>query len=160
MAQWTVNKVPMGPGRGAVKHGPDDSGLTVHIKGGRVVRWEWTVTGDGERGSDYRDVDPGTGFHRGHVMSCQEGAKDTWLADSEHNIVPQTPTVNLSNVKRFENWRSENALDCTVVCVQPEENGLMTVEIKDSDPPIKTTFDPMSNNRFPEGWFFEPGPWS
>jgi hypothetical protein len=47
-----------------------------------------------------------------------------------------------------------------VVCVQPEENGLMTVEIKDSDPPIKTTFDPMSNNRFPEGWFFEPGPWS
>jgi hypothetical protein len=159
MTQWTVNKVSMSPPKGAKKEGPDESGLTVHLHKGRVVRWEWVVTGDGERGRDYRDVDPGEGMHRGHVMSCQEGAQDTWIADSEYNIVPQTPTVNLSNVKRFENWRSENALDCTVVVVQPEANGMMTFEIKDSDPPIKTTFDPMSDERFPDGWFFQPGPW-
>ena len=162
MSKWRINKVSMAVPEGAKKHGPDDSGLIVHTLKGRPVRWEWVVTDMGERGHDYKDYEPGEGNHRGHVMSVQEGAGDTDLADSELNIVPQTPTVNLSNVKRFENWRVENAVGCKVVVVQPEANGMMTVEIKDSDPPIKTTFDPLSDNRWPDDppWFTQPGPWT
>jgi hypothetical protein len=160
MTVWTVNKVSMSPPRGATKDGPDESGLTVHFHKGRVVRWNWTVTGGGERGRDYLDADAGTGNHRGHVMSCQEGAKDTWIADSEHNIVPQTPTVNLSNVKRFENWRSRKAVGCEVTAVQREANGMMTFEIQNSTPPIKTSFDPLSTTRWPDDWFMKPGPWT
>jgi hypothetical protein len=160
MTQWTVNKTSMSPPRGAKAVGPDGSGLTVHVKGGRVVRWNWKVTGDGDRGRDYLSVDPGTGNHRGHVMSCQEGAKDTFIADSEHNIVPQTPTVNLSNVKRFENWRSRKAVGCEVTVVQPQANGMMTFEVVGSTPPIKTTFDPLSTTRWPDDWFMKPGPWT
>ena len=161
MAQWTVAEISMDPPEGATKKGPDESGLTVHVANGRVVRWEWKVNADeGKRGRDYRKADAGKGNHRGHVMSCQEGAKDTWIADSVDNIVPQTPTVNTSNVRRFENWRCDNADGKTVVVVQSEKNGMMTVEIKDSTPPVKTTFDPLSKSEsWPDKWFLQPGPW-
>ncbi len=156
--KWTLDKKDLAPPRGAKKLGPDDSGLTIHTLKGRPVRWEWEVGSMGVRGTDYHDAEVSEGNHRGHVMSVLEGAQDTELADSTLNIVEQSPTVNLSNVKRFERWRSENAQGNKVIVVQPVENGPMTVFV-DSDPPVKTTFDPLSTERFPDDWFQDPGPW-
>jgi RHS repeat-associated protein len=124
---------------------------------GRPVRWEWEVGPKGERGPGYEAAEVDQGSHRGHVRSVNEGAGRNSIDDSPDNIVQQSPTVNLSNVKRFENWRVKNAQGEQVIAEQPDENGMMRWKMPGKG--IDTTFDPNSTNRWPDEWFKEPGPW-
>ena len=151
---------PMTAPKGATSLGTDKSGLSVWAKDGRPCKWQWTVGGKGQRGSGYRTAVMPKGYDRGHIMSCNEGAKDTRLADSPDNITPQTVKVNRSNVKRFENWRVDNAQGHKVTCVQPEAGGNMRVQVHDTagNKVVDTTFNPNSTNEFPDKWWHSPGP--
>ena len=86
--------------------------------GGVPVKWEYTVGAKGKRGSGYREVVVADKMHRGHVMAVNEGAQINAIDDGPLNIIDQTSKVNLSNVKRFENWRVANAQGCKVVVEQ------------------------------------------
>jgi hypothetical protein len=131
------------------------TGTRVTIKDGRPVAWEWNVGSMGQRGTGYRDVEVTAGNHRGHVRSVGEGAGVNPVDDSSLNVVEQSPTVNLSNVKRFESWRIRNAQGDYVIVEQPEPNGLMRVRIPSRQ--VDVYFDPRTVVRFPDGWFLEPG---
>jgi hypothetical protein len=121
---------------------------------GQAVEWRWNVGGKGVRGKGYREVDVPQGLHRGHVRSVNEGAGVNAVDDAAPNIVPQTPTVNLSNVKRFENWRVANAMGETVI-VARLSNGYLRWQIPSKG--IDVTMNPLSTVRWPDGWFLQGG---
>jgi hypothetical protein len=118
--------------------------------------WEYVVSAGGERGPGYRKADVPAGMHKGHVRSVREGAGRNPVDDSPLNVVAQTPTVNLSNVKRFEAWRASNAAG-RVVRQEELEGGLMRVQIPDLA--VDVTYDPNSTARWPDEWFLSGGTW-
>ncbi|HEY7410138.1 MAG TPA: hypothetical protein VII13_05325 [Vicinamibacteria bacterium] len=134
------------------------TGTEVTTINGTPVRWTWTVAKKGVRGDDYEDVEVAPGLHRGHIRSVQEGAKDNPVDDGPLNIIPQTPIVNLSNVKRFENWRVKNAGGQEVI-VTLLDNGHMQWEMPGNTPPINVTIDPLAEGRFDEQWWLQGGSW-
>jgi RHS repeat-associated protein len=132
-----------------------ETGLKVTVDDdGIPMKWEYTVGEGGERGTGYFDVDVGQGMHRGHVKSVMEGAGVNSIDDGFLNIIEQSPTVNLSNVKRFENWRVRNAQGAQVT-VERLPNGYIRTQIPSRN--IDVTYNPYSNNRFPNDWFQQGG---
>jgi hypothetical protein len=131
------------------------SGLEVtYDAAGKPVQWRWKVGGKGERGPGYREVDVPQGQHRGHVKAVNEGAGVNPIDDGAPNIIPQTPTVNLSNVKRFENWRVANAQGQEVIVTQLP-NGYQRWQVPGKN--IDVTFNPQSTTRWPDNWFLKGG---
>jgi hypothetical protein len=121
---------------------------------GKAIQWRWTVGGKGTRGTGYKDVAVPEGQHRGHVKSVNEGAGVNTVDDAAPNIVPQSSKVNLSNVKRFENWRVANAQGQQVIVTQLP-NGYQRWQIPGKN--IDVTFNPQSTTRWPDNWFLQGG---
>lgn len=154
-AQGKPNKKPSQGSRSKRTTVTSPSGLKVTLDAsGNPVGWEWKVSSNGKRGSGYKKVKVPKNFHRGHIMSVAEGAGRNSIDDSKLNILPQTPTVNLSNVKRFEKWRVANAQGHKVV-VTLEPNGYMRWRIPSKGIDVK--MNPRSNKRWPDDWFKQGG---
>jgi len=131
------------------------TGLKVGLdKSGVPIRWEYTVGQKGTRGTGYKNVEVGTGYHRGHVKSVNEGAGVNSIDDSFYNIIEQTSKVNLSNVKRFENWRVKNAQGSNII-VERLDNGFIRTTVPSKN--IDVTYNPLSNTKFVNDWFLKGG---
>jgi hypothetical protein len=131
------------------------SGLTTTFdKAGMPVRWEYVVGPAGARGPAHRNVKVDAGLQRGHVKSVNEGASANVVDDGLANIIGQTRTVNLSNVKRFENWRVKHAQGAGVI-VERTPEGYIRTRVPSKG--IDVTYNPLSKNRFPANWFLRGG---
>jgi len=138
---------------GLTKTSPTGLKVTVD-EAGNPVRWEYKVSAKGQRGTGYLDVEVGAGMHRGHVMAVNEGAGINAIDDGPLNIIEQSPQVNLSNVKRFENWRVKNAQGARVT-VDRLPNGYIRTRMPSKG--IDVIYNPVSTKRFPKDWYLRGG---
>ncbi len=143
------------------------SGLTITIKQGRAIEWEFQQGGSlgnpGDRGSEYSKSKVDSGLQKGHIMAVEDGARLNFVDDSAINIIGQSPTVNLSNVKRFEIWRqnSDNGMigaTNQVKVVQVDVGGgvmknYIQWTVTGGAKAVDVTFNPLSNTKWGGNWW-------
>jgi hypothetical protein len=148
------------------------SGLKITIRQGKSVEWDYIQGGvnglKGARGPEYVKARVLAGTQKGHIMAVEDGLRLNFVDDSAINIISETPTVNLSDVKRFEIWRQDPANGILgarnlVKVVEVDVGGgqmkdyIQWTITKGGQTLVDVKFNPLSQNRWVDGWWLSTG---